>query len=64
MTASLPAGLNIPDGPSSPAATLRSWLLYRAVQPGPVRYLRTLVGQDDDDIADEAEAHLIGDAVP
>lgn len=36
-------------------------VLYRAVQPGLVRYLRTLVGQDADDIASEAWAHACRD---
>ena len=35
--------------------------LYRAVQPGLVRYLRTLVGQDADDIASEAWAQACRD---
>ena len=35
--------------------------LYRAVQPGLLRYLRTLVGQDADDVASEAWAQACRD---
>lgn len=35
--------------------------VYRAVQPGLVRYLRTLVGQDAEDVASETWAHVCRD---
>ena len=36
-------------------------LLYRAVQPGVLRYLRVLVGEDAEDVASEAWLHIARD---
>lgn len=35
--------------------------LYRAVQPGLLRYLRVLVGEDAEDVASEAWLHIVRD---
>ncbi|HJQ44778.1 MAG TPA: RNA polymerase sigma factor [Amycolatopsis sp.] len=57
-------------GPADPAAVLRAAqagdeeafrLLYRHVQPGLLRYLRVLVGEDAEDVASEAWLQIARD---
>jgi RNA polymerase sigma-70 factor (ECF subfamily) len=61
----------VSDGPGDVSAALRAAredgdenafrVLYRAVQPGLLRYLRVLVGDDAEDVASEAWLHIARD---
>jgi RNA polymerase sigma-70 factor (ECF subfamily) len=61
----------VTDQPGDVAAALRAAredgdenafrVLYRAVQPGLLRYLRVLVGEDAEDVASEAWLHIARD---
>ncbi|WP_232241322.1 RNA polymerase sigma factor [Kutzneria sp. 744] len=64
-------GDNGPGTPDDPSAALRAAqedgdedafrVLYRAVQPNLLRYLRVLVGDDAEDVASEAWLHIARD---
>lgn len=61
MTTDLPADLSLVVLAAKAGDEAAFRTLYRAVQPGLLRYLRALVGEDAEDVASEAWLHIARD---